>query len=366
MSTWVEIVTDSAYGRDLVLKILAHPVPHLYANAPNFDLVLLLIHILESGPQRKITIRKIRSHQPITPELDDALIVDRLGNAFADEVANLQRNHDTIGFVNMHTDIRRQFGQWKTRIKQFFQFIVSVAGAFQIAWQAVRVKEPSTSVDDRLKKLCESVQPPYKDLSHVVLDDTMKRMAYFTIQYTEALLAWAKQLQWSCEPGPQSSGVTYSELLLSFQRTSGVGIPVNMTTERNKTPRYVLRHHSAAAAAMPRSRHQDVRVFSYSLEYLVKLTGEPFFPVHAKGFVSSMTFVGVPKARSGYKIRCRYPHEQLVLEHIANSVSVEKIHWSLDNVGEVPGSPPPVTEFLEDDINFPTTAKFARFKQRKK
>lgn len=67
-------------------------------------------------------------------------------------------------------------------------------------------------------------------------------------------------------------------------------IPVNLAGDGAKTPYYMLRHHSPEAAAMPRTRHQEVRVSSFSLQYLVKLTGVSFFPVHAKAMASSLTF----------------------------------------------------------------------------
>eukprot|EP00438_Fugacium_kawagutii_P019200 Skav226197 [mRNA] locus=scaffold2208:94017:97105:- [translate_table: standard] len=362
LSTNIEIITDSSYSRDLILQVLDHPVPEAYVQCPNYDLIFQLITLLRSGPARHIVIKKTHSHQPITDDLDDRLLLDRLGNSLADEVANLQRTHDTLGFVDLHESIRQHFRQWSAVLLKFFQFIIETAITFQDAWKAVRVKEPSATVSDRLQQLSDVVQPPFKNLEHVVLTDSMKRLAYFTVQYTEALLNWAKQLQWSCEPVCGGAGVTYTELMLSFLRTSDVGIPVNMNAEISKTPKYALRHHSPQAAAMPQPRHQDVRIFAFSLEYLVKLTGAELFPVHSKGFVSSMTFVGVPKARSGYKIRCRYPFEQQVLAHIAASVSVDTGHWSLDHIGNVAGSPVPTRVIFPEDTACSMATVFSRYK----
>eukprot|EP00438_Fugacium_kawagutii_P027458 Skav229991 [mRNA] locus=scaffold4047:43740:45374:+ [translate_table: standard] len=365
LSLRVDIVTDSAYARELALRVIAFPVATAFVKHLNFDLILQLIHVLTQGPPRHISIRKIQSHQELDPSLDDSELLDRLGNAFADTVANLQRTQDALGFIDMHARLRASFVHWRERLLGFFQFIILTAIAFQQAWKEVRTPGSSDTFDERIEQLCTKVHGPYKDFSAVVLTDDMLRQAFYTIQYTQALLWWAKQLQWSATEAEDGVGVTYTELILSFSRATGLGVPVNLSAD--KTPHYVMRDHSVAAAAVPRSRHQDVRVFSYSLSYLVQLTGADQFPLQAKAMVSSLTFTGIPKARSGFRLRCKFPFEREVLDHISKSVSVGQGHWSLDHISNCPGGPSdPVVGVLSDDLAVSTRLRYSRFKQARR
>lgn len=76
LSYSVEVVADSAYARGLVQKIIEHPVAKDYVKQCTFDLIMLLITLLTTGPQRQITIGKIRSHQDINNDLDDQQLLD--------------------------------------------------------------------------------------------------------------------------------------------------------------------------------------------------------------------------------------------------------------------------------------------------
>eukprot|EP00438_Fugacium_kawagutii_P032584 Skav236450 [mRNA] locus=scaffold1758:72013:83637:+ [translate_table: standard] len=345
LSRQTEIVTDSCYAMDLVHTILDTPEMSAFVGDHNLDLIMELIKVLQQGP-RQVQIRKVASHQPIDITMSDQDLLDRLGNDYADAIANLQRQHDTLGFVQLHASIREHRHLWTDRLQRFYAYIVQVGMAYQAAWKKVRVDKPPVGIEDQLQRLQVGVVAPFLDFTGIQLTPAMRTMAYFTTQYTEALLQWAKMLQWPVQPA-EGPGVTYIELLLSFLRTTGMTIPVNMAAEYAQTRNYMLRHQTPEAAMQPRSRSQDLRVFSFSLEYLNKLTGQDFFPVTKKAMVKSLGFLGVPKARSGFRVRCRYPHEPQILQHIAESVKLDKTFWTINNISNCEGQPD-ITEACDD------------------
>eukprot|EP00438_Fugacium_kawagutii_P015544 Skav201316 [mRNA] locus=scaffold4158:7362:9038:- [translate_table: standard] len=365
MSNSVEVVTDSSYAKDLLELALQQPNPALFTFHDNMDLVMILLRLLNSATGRNVMIRKVASHRAVDLQASDQDLLDRLGNDYVDTAANMQRTQDSMGFLAMHDGIRDFRLTWMKRLREFYTFIAAMAVAFQTAWKQVRTDKPAEEAGRDFAQLQDRVHGPFHDFSSVELTADMRSMAYFTTQFTEALLMWAKQLRWpiAVMPGP---GVTYIELLLSFLRTTGMTIPVNMASEYSQTRNYQLRHQSKEAAAQPRSRSQDLRVFSFAMEYLVKLTGVDFFPVKHKGLVSSLSFIGLPKARTGYTVRCRYPYENEVLAHVASSLTTDKVHWSLNSVPDVPGAPTAVIPPRPDDHTVSTTSRFCRFQYRQK
>eukprot|EP00438_Fugacium_kawagutii_P000356 Skav226441 [mRNA] locus=scaffold2660:148760:149167:+ [translate_table: standard] len=128
----------------------------------------------------------------------------------------------------------------------------------------------------------------------------------------------------------------------------------------------MLRHQSPEAAMQPRSRSQDLRVFAFSLEYLNKLTGCAFFPLKKKALVKSLGFVGVPKARSGFTVRCGYPHEPQILHHIAQTVKLDKTIWTINAIPDCEGAPDPLYGPHVDDGPGSSTSRFCRFQYRRK
>eukprot|EP00438_Fugacium_kawagutii_P017512 Skav206900 [mRNA] locus=scaffold2387:334602:335336:+ [translate_table: standard] len=208
-----------------------------------------------------------------------------------------------------------------------------MARSFQQAWKHHRsTTEVVDTIDERVDRLLQVVSDPIYQFSHLRIEESWYDVCYFGQQFTEALLAWSKVLGWPSGFAATTTGVSFMELYMSFRAATGLETPVNIGKPHQHFPTYVMKSAGTLEAFQARAPHQELRVFEYALTYLCKLTGQPLFPLLEVGLTTSLSFLGERKPRTGFKVRCVYPYQQEIANHLLVSISHAKGHWGLDSV----------------------------------
>lgn len=157
-------------------------------------------------------------------------------------------------------------------------------------------------------------------------------VTYFGHQFTTALLGWARMLEWPEAYQPTSTGVSFAELYMSFKAVTGLEAPLNIAKAHQHFPTYVMKTAGNLSSFRARAPHQELRVFEFALTYLVKLAGVQIFPLATVGLTTSLNFLGERKPRTGFRVRCRYPYQEPICQHLLKSISHAKGHCGLDSV----------------------------------
>lgn len=97
-------------------------------------------------------------------------------------------------------------------------------------------------------------------------------------------------------------------------------------------PTYLMRSAADIHTWTTRAPHQELRVFEFALEYMVKLLGRKIFPIDRKGVTSCLSYLGVSKASTGFLVRPQFPYQQEILLHLNQSITNNQGYWGMDRV----------------------------------
>eukprot|EP00438_Fugacium_kawagutii_P008120 Skav222141 [mRNA] locus=scaffold1181:1085966:1091954:- [translate_table: standard] len=317
----VELVIDSQYSLDLVERVISNPVPSAYRHLQNYDLVLILIQLLSSVQHRNIRLRKVKSHLTVDDSHSAAMVLDILGNAFADETAKLCVQHHSSAMDDVQVSVDNASIQQFRTMCLLQQFQVAVAREFNKAWKSTPQVEVVDALSERVAKLegwpvASVLQSPVP-----VFTQSIRDACYFTSTYTWALVNWLAQLQWPQTLVEGDPGVTGIELYMSFQLYTGMVVPYNLAKEGHNVPQYVCAEQDPAVKMLPRTKIQELRVFEFSLKYAAKLFGQQLVPMHWKTTVRTLNILGNTRhSWAGFQRRPRFPGSQLVLETLSKKL----------------------------------------------
>ena len=89
-------------------------------------------------------------------------------------------------------------------------------------------------------------------------------------------------LEWPVEIEHEDPGITFLELYISFCCATGSRVPFNTADKKLKVQTYQAFESDLLVKSMPYPLHQQLRVFEFSLAYIVKLFGDQAFPLDVK------------------------------------------------------------------------------------
>lgn len=365
LSRDIVLVTDSSYAKRVTDAVLRDPQLDHFVGWDNIDLIAELTRVVRNMQHVRCIIVKIRSHQsyPLAGTLWDRLHF--LGNQIADISANQARNIDTVGFLQLHTDIVQHDVFWQKKLSSFYGFVIGLAQAYHEAWKQHKsvIQHASTDdVDDRLAILMAIPSAPLMSFE-VSIAQELRSSCYFTSQFSMALAAWSSMLRWPQAFAVTATGVTFLELYLSFKAVTGLEAPVNISKPSLTIPTYVMRSVADIHTWQARAPHQELRAFEFALDYLVKLVGMEIFPIRQKGVTSCLSYLGTSKARTGYLVRPQYPYQKEILHHLHRSITANQGYWGLDHVPGLEVEPLVTIESQQDDWNRIATTSYRRFKE---
>ena len=116
----------------------------------------------------------------------------------------------------------------------------------------------------------------------------VREAMYYSSTYTIALVGWLQMLEWPVEIEHEDPGITFLELYISFCCATGSRVPFNTADKKLKVQTYQAFESDLLVKSMPYPLHQQLRVFEFSLAYIVKLFGDQAFPIGRKANVSSL------------------------------------------------------------------------------
>ena len=171
---------------------------------------------------------------------------------------------------------------------------------------------------------------------------------YYTSTYTIALIGWLQMLEWPEQVCSDDPGITFLELYVSFRCTTGSMVPFNTANKSLKVQTYQAFESGALSKCIPYPLHQQLRVFEFSLAYVVKLFGEQAFPIKQKANVSSLIPIGFRTSRAGIRGRPKFPFQEQIVGDLANLGYSNLAYKSIDGF-PMPKVDPLIPTLLQDD-----------------
>lgn len=363
LSKNIEVVSDSSYAIHVAHDVISNPDIRAHYKKANTDIIRQLIFYLQSIRHDSIVLRKVASHMRINSDTDVDLAFDYIANGVADEAAKQARLNNIDEFVTLNSDIQKHDEQWWDFLLQFYLFIVHMAQAFQQAWKQLKqnfsAEAPPSNIDflqSWPKGECYSFQCP-------TISPEVREAMYYTSTYTFALIGWLQMLEWPREIVSDDPGITFLELYISFRCTTGSQVPFNTADKKLKVQTYQAFETDLLTMSMPYPLHQQLRVFEFSLAYIVKLIGEQAFPIGRKANVSSLIPIGFRTSRAGIRGRPRFPCQEIITRDLADFGFSNLAYKSIDGFPMPKLDPLIPTVLKEDDLVRNPHTSYTKFKR---
>ena len=204
-------------------------------------------------------------------------------------------------------------------------------------------------------------------LTWAVSKTEVREAMYYSSTYTIALVGWLQMLEWPVEIEHEDPGITFLELYISFCCATGSRVPFNTADKKLKVQTYQAFESDLLVKSMPYPLHQQLRVFEFSLAYIVKLFGDQAFPIGRKANVSSLIPIGFRTSRAGIRGRPKFPFRERIVSDLADFGFLNLAYKSIDGFS-LPKLDPLIPTVLQDDdlVRNPHTSytKFKRLLKR--
>ena len=366
-STNVEAISDSSYAIQVVQDVIAEPDIKAHYKRANIDIIRQLIFYLKSMCHDSIVLRKVASHMQITSDTDVDLAFDYIANSVADLAAKQARINNIDYFVTLNDEIQRHDERWWDLLFRFYVYIVQMAQAYQQAWKQLKQVFSSEAPPSNIDFLQSWPKGECHNFTCPTISPEVREAMYYSSTYTIALVGWLQMLEWPVEIEHEDPGITFLELYISFCCATGSRVPFNTADKKLKVQTYQAFESDLLVKSMPYPLHQQLRVFEFSLAYIVKLFGDQAFPIGRKANVSSLIPIGFRTSRAGIRGRPKFPFRERIVSDLADFGFSNLAYKSIDGFS-LPKLDPLIPTVLQDDdlVRNPHTSytKFKRLLKR--
>ena len=366
-STNVAAISDSSYAIQVVQDVIAEPDIKAHYKRANIDIIRQLIFYLKSMCHDSIVLRKVASHMQITSDTDVDLAFDYIANSVADLAAKQARINNIDYFVTLNDEIQRHDERWWDLLFRFYVYIVQMAQAYQQAWKQLKQVFSSEAPPSNIDFLQSWPKGECHNFTCPTISPEVREAMYYSSTYTIALVGWLQMLEWPVEIEHEDPGITFLELYISFCCATGSRVPFNTADKKLKVQTYQAFESDLLVKSMPYPLHQQLRVFEFSLAYIVKLFGDQAFPIGRKANVSSLIPIGFRTSRAGIRGRPKFPFRERIVSDLADFGFSNLAYKSIDGFS-LPKLDPLIPTVLQDDdlVRNPHTSytKFKRLLKR--
>ena len=314
-----------------------------------------------------IVLRKVASHMQITSDTDVDLAFDYIANSAADLAAKQARINNIDNFVTLNDEIQRHDERWWDLLFRFYVYIVQMAQAYQQAWKQLKQVFSSEAPPSNIDFLQSWPKGECHSFTCPTISPEVREAMYYSSTYTIALVGWLQMLEWPVEIEHEDPGITFLELYISFCCATGSRVPFNTADKKLKVQTYQAFESDLLVKSMPYPLHQQLRVFEFSLAYIVKLFGDQAFPIGRKANVSSLIPIGFRTSRAGIRGRPKFPFRERIVSDLADFGFSNLAYKSIDGFS-LPKLDPLIPTVLQDDdlVRNPHTSytKFKRLLKR--
>ena len=348
LSSDVEVISDSAYALQVAQDVISDPNISAHFGKANMDIIRQFIFYLNHIGHESIVLRKVDSHKQITGETTTSQAFDFIANSAADEAAKQARLNDIDHFVTLNNDVQKHDVKWWDLLVQYYNYIVQLAQAFQQAWKQLKQDFAPEVTTSNLDFLLSWPRGSIYRFACPAISPEVREAMYHTSTYTIALIGWLQMLEWPEQVCSDDPGITFLELYVSFRCTTGSMVPFNTANKSLKVQTYQAFESGALSKCIPYPLHQQLRVFEFSLAYVVKLFGEQAFPLKQKANVSSLIPIGFRTSRAGIRGRPKFPFQEQIVGDLANLGYSSLAYKSIDGF-PMPKVDPLIPTLLQDD-----------------
>ena len=218
----------------------------------------------------------------ITSDTDVDLAFDYIANSVADLAAKQARINNIDNFVTLNDEIQRHDERWWDLLFRFYVYIVQMAQAYQQAWKQLKQVFSSEAPPSNIDFLQSWPKGECHNFTCPTISPEVREAMYYSSKYTIALVGWLQMLEWPVEIEHEDPGITFLELYISFCCATGSRVPFNTADKKLKVQTYQAFESDLLVKSMPYPLHQQLRVFEFSLAYIVKLFGDQAFPIGRK------------------------------------------------------------------------------------
>eukprot|EP00438_Fugacium_kawagutii_P024143 Skav222779 [mRNA] locus=scaffold600:465899:470917:+ [translate_table: standard] len=315
------VYTDSQYVISVVQLLLNTTDIRTHANRKNYDLLLRLWPLLADRPW---TIQKVAAHK-LDASSQQISVEQRwfqLGNHAADTAAKaaLTHLHEITPLPDAASNLKEQI----TRIHQMIPYLTELQQIRAKQFQHLPEDQPlgteqrpwQTQIDDL------ATWRPLQSYSYSFQeqDDDVVAVFPFGSRYCTELLHWLKHVEWPPDdpaPPPDSPGVSWYELALSFQLSMQIGVVMNVGKQGLKFQRHRLAINDDRVEF-----GEIITQFERALTMLQATFDRQLIPTQRKN-CNSIRILGGSHARAGLAARPHFPCQdqicQMLVKHFAGT-----------------------------------------------
>eukprot|EP00438_Fugacium_kawagutii_P019979 Skav228573 [mRNA] locus=scaffold1368:98412:103832:- [translate_table: standard] len=341
--------TDSAYSLDMIELVRCTPDVRFLHSLPNYDLLLQLWNCVR---RPTFTAGKVPAHA-LNPASDPQVLTWRkLGNEAADRAAKgfLQHVHRTYPLEL--SPLRRQ--QDIKRCHLWYDYLhelqVERAKLFQQQDSTAPIGDDNLTWEDQFLLLQHwTPEPSVQYVTPVDADEVLDNYVWGS-QYGDLLLRWLATLHWpstldACDPC--GLGVTWYELLMSFQYSTQYGTVINTGTQ-----------HAGFQPTRIEPNHPDipwskqVTSFEKALSCLQGWFDDPLYPSE-RHMSSAFRLLGGTHAKHGLKYRPMYPYQERIVQDLHRHLERLQLNPNTSGGPTIPELEPWITwrHFPQDQLD---------------
>ena len=297
-----DVWTDSQVALTYCQKILNGVPLHVFASAPDYDILVGLWPSLQRGTRRFF---KIKAHVPLEQFSGEALF-HQLGNSMANDAAQATTTHGVPTLIQQIQQHHTYNTLAKQHLRKLYEFhLVSHK-------QRISAEKQNTDQPQQVRVVSRQYLVDYEPVHFHAIPDVQYHQldtCAFGPTFARKCLEWMKQVKWPTVAQPHSDlGITWIELTLSFCLHSNVYVPIKRPDQHGKD-RLVFLQNMQDVDKYTARLNEMTFVFTVLVHQILELVAPAIWPDIKRGMVKSLYVQGASCQCTGFQIRPGVPKQ---------------------------------------------------------
>ena len=320
------IWSDSTYALDTLSKVIESKgdITKLH-KCKNWDLVILLISVVNLRTEEEIRFNHIKAHEPLNLPRHPIVQYNVLGNYLADSIASnlIQNLPDDLKMIS--TGINEHYSAVKTLHKGYMDFACKLTKTLpknDFCEEREALTSHENKIDAKAWQISGETHSYTCDVANSVYS-TIPHPPYFA----SAVVVWLRSLKWPQTQHANDIGVTWLELLTDLCISTACFPPV---TQGKWKGQYVYTEvfKGSASSLLENPVKDQIAALRSCIKAIAAIHGEAIFPMSffTKDCKSLLIHPG-GRQMSGLTIR------PILANPVATANTMESLHMSMKRGG---------------------------------